>query len=268
MIAALSWATSACWSSTCCLEIESCLLSVFVASEIALRLGEQGLILGQLPLRLGERRLIGLRIDLGEEVALLDRSGPPQIPPPQLASDLGADGDGLEGRDRSERVDGDRHVAERHRRDAHGLWRRPGAAGLCPSGRRGFGVLEFLPGEHRRGSERHDEREPAEQAAAAGRRRRLRRRFGRRRRRGAVGGSRARPPTGLTASFICHSLDSPAWHGKTRLTNQRPRVRPRAASNIRVIRSKTRVLQSVRRLGDKRPAKRRRRLTDAGVAQG
>ena len=40
MIAALSWATSASWSATCCLEIESCLLSVDEV-EIALRLGEQ-----------------------------------------------------------------------------------------------------------------------------------------------------------------------------------------------------------------------------------
>ncbi len=45
------------------------------ASEVALRLAEQRLVLGQLPLRLGQRGLIRTRIDLGDEVALPSPSG-------------------------------------------------------------------------------------------------------------------------------------------------------------------------------------------------
>ena len=50
--------------------------------EIGLRLSEQRRILGELRLRLGERGLIGSRVDLGEEVALLDQSAPPESRPP------------------------------------------------------------------------------------------------------------------------------------------------------------------------------------------
>ena len=166
-IAALSWATSACWSSTCCLEIESCLLSCFVAGEVALRLAEQRLVLGQLPLGLRQRRLVGARIDLGEEVAGLDRLalGEPDLL--QIAGDLGLDGHGLERRHRSQGVDGQRHVAERHRAHAHRLRRLPGTAGVLPFVGRGGDVLKLLPGEDRRGRQRHDERDPDDEAAPA-----------------------------------------------------------------------------------------------------
>ena len=43
------------------------------AREIGLRLGVKGSVLGQLSLRLRQRRLVETRIDLGEDVAALDR---------------------------------------------------------------------------------------------------------------------------------------------------------------------------------------------------
>ena len=107
--------------------------SCSIAGEVALRLAEQRLVLGQLPLRLRQRRLVGARIDLGEEVAGVDHLalGEPDLL--QVAGDLGLDGHGLERRHRSQGVDGQRHVAERHRRDAHGLRRLPGRPEFCPS---------------------------------------------------------------------------------------------------------------------------------------
>ncbi len=118
------------------------LVKRFITSKIALMLSEQRLVLGELALRLGQRRLIGPGVDLRDEVALFDHLAFRKSHRLQLARDLGADGDGLEGRHRSERVDRDRHIPQRHRRDPHRLWRRPGAPGPCPFGRRGFGVLE------------------------------------------------------------------------------------------------------------------------------
>ena len=53
-----------------------------IAAEIALRLGEQRLVFRQLALRLGERRLIRPRVDLGDEIALLDQSVPRRSPTP------------------------------------------------------------------------------------------------------------------------------------------------------------------------------------------
>ena len=47
------------------------------------------MILGELALRLGERRLIGPRVDLGEEVALLDDLAFGEADLHQLAGDLG-----------------------------------------------------------------------------------------------------------------------------------------------------------------------------------
>ncbi len=58
---------------TCCWAIESCFGELLIAREVALRLTQQRLILGQLPLRLGQCRLVRARIDLGDEVARLDR---------------------------------------------------------------------------------------------------------------------------------------------------------------------------------------------------
>ena len=44
-----------------------------IAREIRFRLGVKGGVLGQLSLRLLQSRLVETRIDLGEDVALLDR---------------------------------------------------------------------------------------------------------------------------------------------------------------------------------------------------
>ena len=85
-------------------------------------------------LRLGERGLVGPRVDLGEEVALLDHLPFLEADLHQLARDLRLDGDGGERRHGAERVDRNRHVAGRRRRVAHGLRRPPDAFWDCASG--------------------------------------------------------------------------------------------------------------------------------------
>ena len=139
---------------------------LLIAGKVALGLAEQRCVLGQLPLRLRQRRLIGARIDLGEEVALLDdlALGEPDFL--QVAGDLGADGHGLERRHRAEGVDGQRHVAERYRRHLHGLRRLPVPAGVFHLLGRGFAVLEFLPHEHGRRGQRGDDRDPQQKGSA------------------------------------------------------------------------------------------------------
>ena len=166
-IAALSWATSAILVGDLLLGDRILLGELLIAGEVALGLAEQRRVLGQLPLRLRQRRLIGARIDLGEEVALLDdlALGEPDFL--QVAGDLGADGHGLERRHRAEGVDGQRHVAERHRRHPHGLRRLPVSAGVFTLLGRGFAVLEFLPREHGRRGQRGDERDPQQKAPPA-----------------------------------------------------------------------------------------------------
>jgi len=143
------------------------LVELFVAGEVALRLAEQRLVLGQLPLGLRQRRLVGARIDLGEEVAGLDglALGEPDFL--QGAGDLGLDGHGLERRHRSQGVDGQRHVAQRHGAHAHRLRRLPGTAGVLPFVGRGGDVFKLLPGEDGRGRQRHNERDPDDEAAPA-----------------------------------------------------------------------------------------------------
>ena len=137
------------------------------AGEVALRLAQQRLVLGQLPLRLGQRRLIRARIDLGDKVAGLDRLAFGEADALQSARDLGADGDGLERRHRSQGVDGQRHVAEHDRRDAHGLRRLRGSTGaFLPV--RGWGDgLELPPREGARRGQGGDDRDPNEQAPPA-----------------------------------------------------------------------------------------------------
>ena len=140
---------------------------LLIAGEVALGLAQQRLVLGQLPLRLGERRLIGARIDLGDEVARLDGLALGEPDALQGAGDLGADGHGLERRHRAEGVDGQRHVAEGHRRDPDGLRRvrRPARAFLPVRGR---GVmLEPLPGVGARRGQDGDDRDPGETAPPA-----------------------------------------------------------------------------------------------------
>ena len=138
-----------------------------------MRLGEQRMVLGELTLRLSERRLIGPRVDLGEEVALLDHLAFGEAQFHQHPGDLGADCHRLERRDGAQRIEGDRHVAERDRRDPHALRRPLGRRRLHALARRRAGLLEFLPHEQRHSGERDDDRDPADKAASS-RLRRLR----------------------------------------------------------------------------------------------
>ena len=159
-IAALSWATSAIWSVTCCMGDRVLLGELLKAGEVALRLAQQRLILGQLPLRLGQRRLIGARIDLGDEVARLHRLAFGEADVLQRSGDLGAYGHGLERRHRSQGVDGEGHIAGYDRRHAHGLGRlRRSAGGLLSVGGRS-GVLVLLPRVDRRGGEGRNDHDP------------------------------------------------------------------------------------------------------------
>ena len=192
---------------------------LLIAGEVALRLGEQGLVLGQLALRLRQRRLIGTRIDLGDEIALLDGLPLGKADVLQRSRDLCADGHGLERRDRPERIDGERHFANNDRRDANGLWRLRGTAGgFLRLGRRG-GALVLVPGIRGRSGQSRDDDDPQEPVPPPPRR-----------------GLHDRPPpgagaepcvtsSGLKASFIATlAWLVHAWHVRIAGSNQ-PRVR-------------------------------------------
>ncbi len=137
----------------------------FVAFEVALRLGEQRLVLGELALRLGERGLIGPGVDLDEEVAFLDHLAFGEAQLHQGPGDLGLEGYGCERRHRSERVEGDRHVANGDWGDAHRLRHRPEPPLVGPLVGRLFDRFELLICEHGRSRERHDDGDAGEQAA-------------------------------------------------------------------------------------------------------
>ena len=120
-----------------------------VTRKVGLGLVEQRRILGELRLRQRQRRLIGTRVDLGEEVALLDHLPFLEADLHQPAGDLGLDGDRGERRHGAERVDRDRHVADRRRRVAHGLRRpartRSGIASSAPARRLASSARQATP---------------------------------------------------------------------------------------------------------------------------
>ena len=69
-----------------------------VAAQVDPGIGQGGAVAGQLALGLGQRRLIGARIDLGQQLALLHRRADIDIPFLHIAADLGIDrraGEGL-----------------------------------------------------------------------------------------------------------------------------------------------------------------------------
>ena len=149
------------------------------------------------------------------------------------------------------------------------LGRRPGTAGIGALVRRGGYVFDLLPGENRRGGQGNDQRQPAEQPAAA-------RRFagwpggfpgaGRRLRDGRSG------PLGHLRfdGFVHLSTRSNSRMARVdRLDKSSPRV-PGGASLLQYschsLENKGVAFRAA--VGDKRPARRRGRCTDAGVAQG
>jgi len=108
-----------------------------------LRLREQALIVGELALVLGLQELVGARIDLCQEVALLDQLAFGESDLEQLAVDLGLHGDGGDRRDRAERVDDDANIALADRGGAHRLRRGLRHGSLGGAGRLG-GILRAV----------------------------------------------------------------------------------------------------------------------------
>ena len=86
-----------------------------VPFEVELGVLQQRLVLGQRRLGLLERHLIGSRIDLGEEIALLDHLALFEGDLGQIAVDLGLYRDRGERGDGAELAQADRHVALLHR---------------------------------------------------------------------------------------------------------------------------------------------------------
>ncbi len=86
-----------------------------IALEVRLRLRQQPLIVRKLALGLGLGNFIGARIDLRQEVALVDQLPFGEFDVDQLAADLGLHGDGGERGDCAERVDDDADIARRNR---------------------------------------------------------------------------------------------------------------------------------------------------------
>src|SRR5262249_39462624 len=103
--------------------------------QVDLRVGEQGLVLGELPLRLGELDLEGPRIDLGQEVTRAHHLPFLEVDGHQLAVDPAAHRDRGERRDGTEavQVDADVAAARRLRHDRDGT---SGARRSMPARRR------------------------------------------------------------------------------------------------------------------------------------
>ena len=74
---------------------------LLIAREIGLRLGMKGGVLGQLSLRLRQSRLVETRVDLGEDVALLDRLAFGKIDLLEHARHLALDRGRIQGLNRS-----------------------------------------------------------------------------------------------------------------------------------------------------------------------
>ncbi len=136
----------------------------FIPIEIGLRIGEMGLVAAQRRLCLIELRLIGARIDLGEQIAGLDRLAFLEVDAYQQPRDLAADRRRVQRRHRAEAGQDDRHVVtldggcddgnrrERRRRRRRRLIPiRPGEE-EDPAGqkrRHGGGDCHFRPSLHR-----------------------------------------------------------------------------------------------------------------------
>jgi hypothetical protein len=129
---------------------------LFIAGKIDAGGREHRFIACELALGLVERRLIGARVDLRQEVADLDALalGEPDLG--ELAADLRLDDDGRQRRDRAERLERYRHVTTRHlaETDDGGLlieaplgWRRRGAREHPPQRRRDYSRREQGDGD-------------------------------------------------------------------------------------------------------------------------
>ena len=81
-----------------------------VALEVELSIFEVDLVVSQRRLRLVELRLIGARIDLGEQIAFLDELTFLEVDTDQQSRDLAANGCGVQWSDRAEASQNDWHV--------------------------------------------------------------------------------------------------------------------------------------------------------------
>jgi hypothetical protein len=105
-----------------------------VARKIDLRAFQLRFVARELTALLRQRRLIGPRIDLGEQVAFLDLVAFLEHHLDQIAADLGADGDACERCYRSQRIelDPDIALADGFRDDRHRRAAEPAAAASGP----------------------------------------------------------------------------------------------------------------------------------------
>ncbi len=133
-----------------------------VAREIHARLIKQTLVARELPFGLLQRGLVGPRIDLREEVALLDELAFLEADIGQLAIDLRPHRHGRERRHRAERVERDVDVAfgGGGRDDRH---RRRGITARASCRLRGWPLVE--PPCHRRGDRQQNEENPPREAS-------------------------------------------------------------------------------------------------------
>ena len=110
------------------------------ASRSSLGVGEIGLVLRFLGHRLLERGLEGPRIDLGEQVALLDHLAFLEGDLHDLAVDPGADHNGVVGLDLADALKDDREIGALDRRDGDDDRRGARAFAAAGSSRRGRGL--------------------------------------------------------------------------------------------------------------------------------
>jgi hypothetical protein len=109
------------------LDREGILLDQFgVALEVDLSIFEMDLVVSQRRLRLVELRLIGARIDLGEQIAFLDELTLLEVDTDQQSRDLAANGRCVQCGDRAKSGQHDRHVVLLDGRGDNGNWLRRG----------------------------------------------------------------------------------------------------------------------------------------------
>jgi hypothetical protein len=130
-------------------------LQPLIAGEVASRLIEEPGVVGELALGLFERRLVGARVDLGQELTLLHHLAFLEPDAHQLAVDLGHHRHGIEGCHGAERIEDHRHLAAGGGGDADGLGRggrrslgRPVAPGMGPEDRAGDQREDEEGGKH------------------------------------------------------------------------------------------------------------------------
>ena len=99
------WSTSASWLVTCCLVIRPSVDELLEAREIGARVLEPRLVLAVLAQRLRELRLVGPRVDLGQQLPGRDVLALGEQHAHELAVEAAPHGDRVERRHRAERED-------------------------------------------------------------------------------------------------------------------------------------------------------------------